>query len=337
MNTYIASLPTLVIIVLFVVALVILSQAADKLIEEAVSLSLILGMSKMVVGATILSVGTTLPEVASSVAATLNGNMQLGLGNAIGSVITNTSLVLGIGAVGGVLPIREETKKTFYILTFTALLFIGTSIGFGDFPQEGLLPRGFGILFLIAVPFYIWYTVKKKPEALLGDIEEAEEAAEEHSGDKTTGMGKRLGLLMLSSLGVTLGATLLVTTAEITAARIGVPDSVISSTIVAFGTSVPEVSTTLVATRYGHGELAIGNVLGANMMNLILVMGATITLLPAGQVVPDIYYMLQFPFLLLLFGLLSYPMISDKLNAVKRPHGFVLLGIYAAYLFTNFI
>lgn len=337
MNTYIETLPTLAIIVLFVLALVLLSQAADKLIEEAVSLSLILGLSKMVVGATILSVGTTLPEVASSVAATLNGNAQLGLGNAIGSVITNTSLVLGIGAVGGLLPIRKETKKTFLILSFTALLFIGTSIGFGNFPDEGLLPRSFGILFLIAVPFYIWYTVKKKPEAILGDIEEVEEETGERTADQSSDLAKRIGLLLLSSLGVTLGATLLVSTAEITAGRLGVPDSVISSTIVAFGTSVPEVSTTLVATRYGHGELAIGNVLGANMMNFILVMGATITLMSTGQVVPDIYYQLQFPFLLLLFGLLSYPMFSKKLNAVNTKHGIVLLVIYAAYLFTNFI
>jgi len=336
-NAYIETLPTFLIIILFVVALVILSQAADKLIEEAVALSLILGLSKMVVGATILSVGTTLPEVASSVAATLNGNAQLGLGNAVGSVITNTSLVLGIGAVGGVLPIRKETKKTFMILTFTALLFIGTSIGFGDFPSEGLLPRSFGILFLIAVPFYIWYTVKKKPDAILGDNEEVEEETENMGEGKTSGVSKRVGLLLLSSLGVTLGATLLVSTAEITAVRMGIPDSVIASTIVAFGTSVPEVSTTLVATRYGHGELAIGNVLGANMMNFILVMGATITLLPSGQTIPGIYYMLQFPFLLLLFGLLSYPMFSKKLNAVNRKHGFVLLGIYAVYLFTNFI
>ncbi|OJF92709.1 sodium:calcium antiporter [Alkalibacterium sp. 20] len=337
MNTYIETLPTLVIIVLFIIALVILSQAADKLIEEAVSISLVLGLSKMVVGATILSVGTTLPEVASSVAATLNGNAQLGLGNAIGSVITNTSLVLGIGAVGGLLPIRKETKKTFMILTFTALLFIGTSIGFGDFPREGLLPRSFGLLFLLAVPFYIWYTVKKKPEAILGDIEEVEKETGKNEEGKSSGIKKSVGLLLLSSLGVTLGATLLVSTAEITAARMGIPDSVIASTIIAFGTSVPEVSTTLVATRYGHGELAIGNVLGANMMNFILVMGATITLLPTGQVVPEIYYLLQFPFLLLLFGLLSYPMFSKKLNAVNRKHGFVLLGIYAVYLLTNFI
>lgn len=335
MNTYIATLPTFVIIILFIVALVILSQAADKLIEEAVALSLILGLSKMVVGATILSVGTTLPEVASSVAATLNGNAQLGLGNAVGSVITNTSLVLGIGAVGGLLPIRKETKKTFIILTFTALLFIGISMGFGDFPREGLLPRGFGLVFLLAVPVYIWYTVKKKPDAILGDIEEAEE--ETGDNGESSDISKRVGLLLLSSLGVTLGATLLVSTAEITAARMGIPDSVIASTIVAFGTSVPEVSTTLVATRYGHGELAIGNVLGANMMNLILVMGATITLLPYGQTVPEIYYMLQFPFLLLLLGLLSYPMFSKKLTAVNRKHGFVLIGIYAVYLLTNFI
>lgn len=337
MNTYLATFPTFVIIILFIIALIILSQAADKLIEEAVALSLILGLSKMVVGATILSVGTTLPEVASSVAATLNGNAQLGLGNAIGSVVTNTSLVLGIGAIGGLLPIRKETIKTFIILTFTALVFIGISIGFGDFPREGFLPRNVGLLFLLAVPFYIWYTVKKKPDAILGDMEDVEEETQISAEGKPSGISKRVGLLLLSSLGVTLGATLLVSTAEITALRMGIPDSVIASTIVAFGTSVPEVSTTLVATRYGHGELAIGNVLGANMMNFILVMGATITLLPSGQVVPDIYYMLQFPFLLLLLALLSYPMFSKKLTAVNRKHGFVLIGIYAVYLLTNFI
>lgn len=336
MTSYIDQFPIIVVIILFIVSLVILSQSADKLIDRAVALSLHFGLSKVVVGATILSVGTTLPEVASSVAATLGGNGQFGLGNAVGSMITNASLVLGIGALGGIIPVKNELKKTFLFLCGLSGIFITASIVMGSQVSGGFFPRWSGSILLILLPMYLWYTVKQKPEAILNELSNEVDEAEE-SDKPAVNMGRSIVVLIASSLGVTMGATLLVATAEVSAARLGIPDSVISSTIVAFGTSVPEVTTTIVAVRYGHGELAIGNVLGANMMNLLLVMGATITLLPGGVSVPMSYYLIQFPILAVIFLLLSIPILTKKVEAINRLQGFLLIGIYAIYLFTNFI
>lgn len=323
--------------ILFVVSLVILSKSADKLIDKAVELSLHLGLSKVVIGATILSIGTTLPEVASSIAAALGDNGQFGLGNAVGSMITNASLVLGAGALGGVIPVKKDMQQTFLFMSGLTLIFIGIS-GFGGMGMEGgLLPRWSGIGLLILLPLYIGYTVKKKPDHLMEDIPDEEEIKKEEKKPKGGGLSASLFVLIFSSLGVTLGATLLVATAETGAARLGIPDTVISSTIVAFGTSVPEVTTTLVAVRYGHGELAIGNVLGANMMNLLLVMGATITLLPKGIIIPTSYYFIQFPVLLIIFLLLSIPVLNKRVESINKIQGLLLLGIYTLYLVTNFI
>lgn len=336
MTSMVSQFPTVVVGLLFVLALVILSKSADKLIEKAVELSLHLGLSKVVIGATVLSVGTTLPEVASSVAAALGGNGQFGLGNAVGSMITNASLVLGIGALGGIIPVKKGMQQTFLFMSGLTLVFIGTSLVAGMGTGGGFFPRWSGIALLVLLPLYIWYTVKQKPDHLMDEIPE-EKIEEESEKSKDSSLAASLMILLFSSLGVTVGATLLVATAETGAARLGIPDTVISSTIVAFGTSVPEVTTTLVAVRYGHGELAIGNVLGANMMNLLLVMGTTITLLPMGVAVPSSYYVIQFPVLIAIFILLSIPVLTKRVEAINRLQGFLLLGLYVLYIVTNFI
>ncbi|EXJ24388.1 Sodium/calcium exchanger [Alkalibacterium sp. AK22] len=335
MTDYIDQFPLIIVSLIFILSLFILSRSADKLIDKAVALSLKMGLSKVVVGATILSIGTTLPEVASSVAAALGGNGEFGLGNAVGSMITNASLVLGIGALGGVIPVRKGMQQTFVFLSTLSVTFVATSYLAGTGAEGGLLPRWSGIVLLILLPIYLGYTVKKKPLPAEGELVADTQAAGDEKGSEA--LLPALLIMLLSSLGVTLGATLLVSTAEVGAARLGIPDSVISSTIVAFGTSVPEVTTTLVAVRYGHGELAIGNVLGANMMNLLLVMGLTISLLPGGVFVPASYYLIQFPILAAVFMLLSIPILSKRVEAIRRRQGLLLIGLYLVYLITNFL
>ncbi|PRY77142.1 sodium:calcium antiporter [Alkalibacterium olivapovliticus] len=336
MTDFINQFPVSVVTIIFIVSLVILSKSADKLIDKAVALSLHFGLSKVVVGATILSVGTTLPEVSSSVVAAIGGNGQFGLGNAIGSMITNASLILGIGAVVGIIPVKKELKDTFLLLCGLSAVFIGVGILAGFNSSGGNLPGWSGIGLLVLLPMYLWYTVKKKPQTVVGELQE-ETGETENESAKPVNIIRSVGILVVSSLGVTAGATLLVAAAEVGALRLGIPDTVISSTLVAFGTSVPEVTTTLVAVRYGHGELAIGNVLGANMMNLLLVMGSTITLIPGGISVPSSYYYIQFPFLILILILLSIPVLSERVETINRKNGFLLIGVYVFYLFTNFI
>lgn len=328
-----STLPTLIIIIILIGSLYILSKAADRLIDEAVALSLQFGLSKMVVGATILSVGTTLPEVASSLAASLRGNSLFGLGNAVGSIITNASLILGIGALIGLIPVKKETRRTFLVFVGSMLGFMALSLISSGSLQEGLLPRWSGFLLLLLAPIYIWQTVKKNPKEIEEELEQnkIEESAPSHS------LSKRVVILIVSSLSVTIGAALLVASAEITAVRIGIPDSIIASTLVAFGTSVPEISTTLVAVRYGHGEMAIGNILGANMMNILLVMGAVASLTPGGVLTPASYITVQYPIILVLMGLIGFPLFFKKRSVINRRHGFALILLYTVYLLTSFL
>jgi cation:H+ antiporter len=336
LNAFVAQFHTVIVVIFFIGALFLLSKATDQLIEQAVALSLKLGLSQMLVGATILSLGTTLPEVSSSVVAAIQGNPQFGLGNAIGSIITNTALVLGLGTLAGTMPVKKESRSKLIVFILVSVAFILGSIPGGSFLVEGFLPRWSGVAFLLFLPCYILYLIKKEPEAMVEEVaieEEPKKAKEED--EKST--GTRLILLIISSAIVSFSAALLVATAEVGAARFGVPDVIIASTIVAFGTSVPEVSTTLVAARYGHGELAIGNVLGANVMNILLVMGATLSLSSEGLLIPGSYYYVQFPALLLLLGLFSYFVFHPKKQAIRRREGIMLMSIYFVYLIVNFL
>lgn len=335
MYTFIEQFHTAIVIVFFTASLYLLSKATDKLIESAVALSLKLGLSQMLVGATVLSLGTTLPEVSSSVVATLQGNPQFGLGNAIGSMITNTALVLGLGTMAGMMPVKNESKVKLSILIGVSLLFILGSIPGATFFETGFLPQWMGIVLLVILPVYILFLLKKEPKTMSEEVElEEENSASVQSDEKPTSM--RVFILLASSAVVSFSAALLVTTVEVGAARFGVPDVVIASTIVAFGTSVPEVSTTLVAARYGHGELAIGNVLGANVMNILLVMGATITLSSEGLIIPGSYYLVQFPVILLLLLFFAYLVFHPEKQAIRKREGSILLSVYVVYLLFSF-
>lgn len=335
MNEFVGQFHTVIVLLLFVGALYLLTKATDLLVESAVTLSLKLGLSQMIIGATVLSLGTTLPEVSSSVIATLQGNSQFGLGNAIGSIITNTTLVLGLGAVTGMMPVKKESRAKLTVLIIAATLFILGSLPGADLFESGYLPQWMGFLFLISLPLYIWFLLKKEPKELLEEVEVTEEPLNV-VGEKTESVYKKVLLLIIASIGVSFSAALLVSTAEVTAMRLGISDVVIASTIVAFGTSVPEVSTTLVAVRYGHGELAIGNVIGANIMNLLLVMGATISLMSGGQFIPGSYYILQFPVIIIIISLLSYLVFHPTKQSIAKREGAFLLVIYSLYLLVNF-
>lgn len=336
MNAFVEQFHTLIVLGLFVGALYLLSKATDYLIESAVALSLSLGLSQMLVGATVLSLGTTLPEVSSSVVATLQGSAQFGLGNAIGSIITNTTLVLGLGALAGVMPVKKESRSKLMVLLLVAGVFIFGSVRLDTLFESGYLPHWMGILFLALLPAYILFLLKKEPASMAEEVE-VEEKKEEKKETSEKSTGWHLLIILVSSAVVSFSAALLVATVEVGAARFGVPEVVIASTVVAFGTSVPEVSTTLVATRYGHGDLAIGNVLGANVMNLLLVMGATLSLSSEGLTIPGSYYYLQFPVLLCILLVFSYLVFHPKKQAMRKREGGFLLFLYFSYFVINFL
>jgi cation:H+ antiporter len=161
-----------IIIVLsaFIVSIFILSKSADILVDNSVSLSSIWGLSEMIVGATVVSLGTTLPELSSSIISTMEGVEGFALGNAVGSTITNTSFVLGLSALSGSIPVAKESSRKLGILTFAVLLLIIASLPskFGN--ESGLLPRWMGYIFVLMAMLYLYVMIrlqKKKDSAAM--------------------------------------------------------------------------------------------------------------------------------------------------------------------------
>lgn len=332
MDTIISNQNLPVLIIIFVLSLVVLSKATDLLIDHAVTLSRDFGISEIAIGATIVSLGTTLPELSTATVAVLQGTPDFALGNAIGSVITNTALVLGVGSLAGSIPVLRTIANRLPFLVGALLLLVVGSLRFldGDFLQSaGHLPRVIGLLFLLAVPLYLFTSFRNASN-------HAEYLDDEDSKQINTGeVIKEASIILISAAAVAFSATTLVSTVSTIAARLGVSEAIIAGTIVAFGTSLPELSTTIASARKGYGALAMGNVLGANILNLLLVLGVSISLSPGGLSVPAIFYQVHFPIALLVVGLLSYFIFNTRKMEISKREGWILLIIYLVYLSLN--
>jgi len=326
------NLNVLIILVVLVLSLFILSKAADFFVENAVKLSEILGLPELIIGATIVSLGTTLPELSASVIAVIQGNGDFALGNAVGSAITNTSLVLGIGALFGNIPVDKKTSHKISILIAVVILLILPTIPYKIGNESGLIPQWLGFVFILLIPFYIYYLIsqeKKDNDSLL-----SKEGTEE---SKKVAVLITFVKIFVSAFFITFSASALVASAEILAERIHIPDVVISSTLVAFGTSVPELSTCIVAAKQNHGGLAIGNIIGANILNILLVIGASVALTPGGIAVPQAFYAIHFLGLVIVMAVFSFFAYNKKINDISKREGSILILIYIIYLAANLL
>lgn len=315
--------------VLIIVSLGVLARSADWLVDEAVVLSERSGIPKVVVGATIVSLGTTSPEAAVSVVAALEGSPGLALGNAVGSVICDTGLILGIACLIAPLPLdRRVVNRQGWIQLGAALALILGCFPWGApetvFERGGRLPQWVGFVFLAALVVYIWQSIRWTRGEIAASVAE-------HEGDLAAStpvvIGKLLGALFL----VVGSATVLIPAVEEAARRMQVPDSIIAATMVAFGTSLPELVTAVTAARRGHGELAVGNVVGADILNVLFVSGAAAAVTAGGLQAGPHFFALLFP--IMMFVLLVFRIgIIFSGNQMRKPFGFVLLAAYVIYL-----
>lgn len=329
MDTFISNQNTFVLIIIFLVSLVILSKATDILIDHAVYLSQEFGISQIIIGATIVSLGTTLPELSTSIAAILKGTPDFALGNAVGSVITNTALVLGVGSLAGAIPVPRSIANRLIFLVGSLLILVFGSLRFFDrnlFNSPGHLHPLIGILFLLTVPVFLMSTFLKKK------VHTEPDDSEEKKRINNKALIIEVSIILVSAVAVAFSATVLVSTVSTAATRLGVAEAIIAGTVVALGTSLPELTTTYAAARKGYGSLAIGNVLGANILNILLVLGVSISLTPGGLSVPPVFYQIHFPFVLVVGGLLSYFIFNTKKHEISKNEGKILLAIYLLYL-----
>ncbi len=316
-----------VLIIVIAVSLAVLSKGADILVEEAVGLSINWGVPKMIIGATIVSLGTTLPEAAVSVLAAVKGNADLALGNAIGSIIVDTGLIIGLAAWMGKLTIDKKLiNHQGRIQLFSGIMLAVVCLPF--LRDNGVITQWMGMIFIGLLIFYIYATIQwgKKTS------KESELLVEEDNSPLLVQLLK----LVLGIAMIIVSSKILIPSVEITAIRVGIPQSVIAATLVAFGTSLPELVTAITAVRKGHGELAIGNIIGADILNVLFVVGMSAAVTKGGLLVPVDFYKLQIPVMLLL--LVTFRLFAkNKKGFIAKKEGIVLGGIYLIYLILNYV
>ena len=314
----------LIPVLLFIRGLALLIKGGDWFVDGAERIAHRFHMPELLIGATVVSIGTTLPEVMVSAQGALVGNGSIAFGNAVGSVICNTALIAAITLV--VKPAKVNRKT---ILLPTAAFFIAAAYYCYNAYAYGAFTLHSGLALLSMFVVYMAVTVlqmKRSPDPF-----PAEGTASNSS------LGADLLNLVGGAVVIAIGARLLVDNATVIATALGVPESVIALTLVALGTSLPELVTAVTSLIKGHGALSLGNIIGANLFNLVLVSGTAITINPfdlstasATSMVVDIPLMLGVMLLLTLPAL-----IRQKLY---RWQGAVLLLTYAAYcafLFTQ--
>jgi len=326
----VGQLPLTALFPIIAVSLVILVKGADILADQAVSLAVKWGVPTILIGATIVSLATTLPEAAVSVFAAIQGSPGLALGNAVGSIIADTGLILGLAILVGAVPVDKAlVNRQSWIQVASVILLVVVCIPFLSlnkiFSVGGQLPQIVGIGFLVLLGLYFWRSITWSKATSDGGTDSSAVPSDPSNGTTFMGLALILGAAM-----VLIGSQILIPTVEETALRLHIPEAIIAATLVAFGTSLPELVTAITAVRKGHGELALGNVLGADVLNVLFVSGAAAAVTRGGLEVPPEFFYLFFPSMLLVVAVLRIG-ISRTSLVFSKSFGVVLV---AAYLVT---
>lgn len=333
LNDLMQDLPFLALILIIVCFLFLLSKGADILVEEAVALSLRWGIPTVLIGATIVSLGTTLPEMAVSVVGAMRGNPGLALGNAVGSIIADTGLILGLAALIKPLPLRKDVvNRQGWIQVGSGFLLVLACFPWSNpgaaLNEGGVLPQWVGWVFIGLLFVYIYVSITWTRSTDESPEQENNPVVEHAKGEKANTGLVFLKLLLGIAL-VVISSQILIPAVEETAMRLNVPDAVIAATLVALGTSLPELVTAITAVRRNHGELAVGNVIGADILNVLFVAGAAASVTPGGLVASGYFFQFLFPAMILLLLVFRVGIFVSKTH-LTRPFGALMIGIYVA-------
>ena len=319
----------LIPVLLFILGLILLIKGGDWFVDGATSIAQRFGVPELLIGATVVSIGTTLPEVMVSAASAVSGHGEIAYGNAIGSIICNTALIAALTIAIRPAKISRASLAVPVAFFFAAAAFYAaTAYLSGEFTR--LTGAILLAIFLLYMGFTVWraFTLPK-----VFDAEEEESAPEGK-------LRKQLLLLVIGAAAIAVGANLLVDNGTLIAQAMGVPESVIALTFVALGTSLPELVTAITSLIKGHGALSLGNIVGANFFNLVLVSGLSTLLapfsIPMGKTIAGLSASLvvDIPVMLLVMALLTLPaLISQKLS---RAQGVLLLLVYAGFCLFQF-
>jgi cation:H+ antiporter len=303
---------------------IVLTAGGHYLVEGSVRIALLARISSAVVGLTVVAMGTSMPELAVSLGAAARGATDISYGNVVGSNIFNIAAILALTAIIKAVPVERQTVRLeypFMVLASWIMLLLS---------RDGLMDRLEGAFFLFSLVAFVAYAVRLARQDV--SVKEAAEIArqvDEVVGDKATqAWGRNVGLIALGIVGLVIGSELMVRGAVTIARDFGITERVIGLTIVAMGTSLPELATSIVAARRNESAIALGNVIGSNIFNVLAILGATSVLIPVPvnpiAISVDNWVMLAFTVAL-------FPMMWLG-KRVTRRDGIVLLAGFLAYM-----
>lgn len=306
-------------IVLLIIGFAMLIKGADLFVDGAAGVADRFGIPQIIIGLTIVAFGTSAPEAAVSITSALKGSAELAVGNVLGSNILNVLIILGLTAV--IRPIKMQAQTYKYELPFimfstvlvAVLGYIGGSINLFD----GIILWVFMILFLV----YLFRSAKK------GKTDLVEMPDEDGEGAKPKPVWLLILFIILGGAMIVLGSNFTVDSASFIAKKFGMTDRLIGLTIVAFGTSLPELVTSVIAARKGNSDIAIGNIVGSNIFNILFILGTT-------ALITNIPYAMNFNFdaaIALAALVILFVLVSNKEKTLKRWGGALMLASYAAY------
>ncbi len=296
-------------IVLLVVGFAMLVKGADWFVEGAAGIASKLKIPQLVIGLTIVAMGTSAPEAAVSITAALKDNASIAIGNVVGSNILNVLMILGIAAIIVSMSIQKSTVKIEipFMIGITVLLIVMGKTGEQISRLEGVI---LWVLFLTYLAYLFFLARKNKEE----DVEE------------TRSVWKLLVFMVLGGVFVVLGSNFTVDSATIIARTVGISEHFIGLTIIAFGTSLPELVTSVTAARKGNADIAVGNIVGSNIFNILFILGTTALITP----IPYAPAFIIDGIVAVAAGIVLWLAVFKKLE-LKRGWGIAMLVLYAAY------
>ena len=316
----------LISVLLIILGFILLIKGADFLVDGASSLARKFNISDIIIGLTIVSIGTSMPELFVSSTSTINGSSDMAIGNIIGSNLCNLLMILGISAIIKPVKFQKETRlieiPTCLIITIIFAIFCNTS---------GTISRIEAIVLIFLFVLFIIYTIimAKKGNSFDGNT-----VIEIQTDDKPLSLKKSIILIVLGIVGLKVGGDFTVENATNLARMFSISEKIIGLTILAIGTSLPELVTSVTAAIKGNSDIAIGNIIGSNIFNILLIIGVSAIISPLTY---NFTYNIQIGILILATIILSiFPIIPPK-NEMSRFNGLIYLAIYIIYMIIIFV
>ncbi len=305
--------------ILLVVGFALLMKGADVFVEGASKIASLLKIPEIVIGLTIVAFGTSAPEAAVSIASAYKGTAGIAIGNIIGSNIANVLLILGLSGVIGALTIKKNTFRieTPFVIVISAIL-----LGLGYFDGNVSFVDGIilWVLFLMFL-FYLYQLSKKGDEDAIEDVPEL---------DENDRLWKLILMLIIGGICIVYGSQLTVDSASMIAKEFGVSDRIIGLTIVSIGTSLPELVTSVSASMKGKTDIAIGNIIGSNIFNILFVLGTAALVAPNGIPFAEGFFIDGIISIAAIVMFMLF--INHKNNTLRKSGAALMLVAYAAYL-----